>query len=62
MAFKNNKFIISLFFKTASEPKVQPSDSRGVTTMFIFPRPLFPVATALGLLLLLVMISVMSGG
>jgi hypothetical protein len=30
--------------------------------MFIFPRPLFPVATALGLLLLLVMLSVMSGG
>jgi hypothetical protein len=30
--------------------------------MFIFPRPLYPVATALGLLLLLVMLSVMSGG
>ena len=30
--------------------------------MFIFPRPLYPVATALGLLLLLVMLTVMSGG
>ena len=30
--------------------------------MFIFPRPLYPVAAALGLLLLLVMFSVMSGG
>jgi hypothetical protein len=30
--------------------------------MFIFPRPLFPVAAALGLLLLLVCLSVMSGG
>ena len=30
--------------------------------MFIFPRPLYPVATVLGLLLLLVMVSVMSGG
>jgi hypothetical protein len=30
--------------------------------MFIFPRPLLPVATALGLLLLLALLSVMSGG
>jgi hypothetical protein len=30
--------------------------------MFIFPRPLFPVAAALGVLLLLVCLSVMSGG
>ena len=30
--------------------------------MFIFPRPLFPVAAALGLLLLLAFLSVMSGG
>ena len=30
--------------------------------MFIFPRPLLPVATALGLLLLLAFLSVMSGG
>jgi hypothetical protein len=30
--------------------------------MFIFPRPLFPVAAALGLVLLLVCLSVMSGG
>ncbi len=31
--------------------------------MFIFPRPLFPVATALGLLLLLLAyVSLMSGG
>lgn len=30
--------------------------------MFIFPRPLFPVAAALGLLLLLLCLSVMSGG
>jgi hypothetical protein len=30
--------------------------------MFIFPRPLFPVAAALGLLLLLALLSVMSGG
>jgi len=29
--------------------------------MFIFPRPLFPVAAALGVLLLLVCLSVMSG-
>jgi hypothetical protein len=30
--------------------------------MFIFPRPLFPVVAALGLVLLLVCLSVMSGG
>jgi hypothetical protein len=30
--------------------------------MFIFPRPLHPVAAALALLLLLVCLSVMSGG
>jgi len=30
--------------------------------MFIFPRPLFPVAAALSLVLLLVCLSVMSGG
>lgn len=30
--------------------------------MFIFPRPLLPVAAALGLLLLLAFLSVMSGG
>lgn len=30
--------------------------------MFIFPRPLFPVAAALGLQLLLLCLSVMSGG
>jgi uncharacterized protein involved in response to NO len=30
--------------------------------MFIFPRPLFPVAAALAVLLLLVWLSVMSGG
>jgi hypothetical protein len=30
--------------------------------MFIFPRPLFPVAAALGLLLLLACLSLMSGG
>jgi hypothetical protein len=30
--------------------------------MFIFPRPLLPVATALALLLLLAFLSVMSGG
>jgi hypothetical protein len=30
--------------------------------MFIFPRPLLPVATVLGLLLLLAFLSVMSGG
>ena len=30
--------------------------------MFIFPRPLLPVAAALGLLLLLALLSVMSGG
>jgi len=30
--------------------------------MFIFPRPLFPVAAALGVLLLLFCLSVMSGG
>lgn len=30
--------------------------------MFIFPRPLYPVATALGLLLLLVCLTLMSGG
>lgn len=30
--------------------------------MFIFPRPLLPTAAALGLLLLLVLLSVMSGG
>jgi hypothetical protein len=29
--------------------------------MFIYARPLFPVATALGLLLLLALVSVMSG-
>ena len=30
--------------------------------MFIYPRPLLPVAAALGLLLLLAFLSVMSGG
>jgi hypothetical protein len=30
--------------------------------MFIFTRPLFPVAAALGFVLLLVCLSVMSGG
>ena len=30
--------------------------------MFIFPRPLFPVAAALGLVLLLVCVSVIAGG
>ena len=30
--------------------------------MFIFPRPLFPVAAALGLLLVLTYVSLMSGG
>ncbi len=30
--------------------------------MFIFPRPLYPVAAALGLVLLLVVVSVISGG
>ena len=30
--------------------------------MFIFRRPLFPVAAALGLLLLLAFLSVVSGG
>jgi hypothetical protein len=30
--------------------------------MFIYTRPLFPVAAALGLLLLLALLSVMSGG
>ena len=30
--------------------------------MFIVPRPLLPVAAALGLALFLVMVSVMSGG
>jgi hypothetical protein len=30
--------------------------------MFIFPRPLFPVVAALGVLLLLVGLTVMTGG
>jgi hypothetical protein len=30
--------------------------------MFIFPRPLLPVVAAVGLLLLLALLSVMSGG
>jgi hypothetical protein len=30
--------------------------------MFIFPRPLFPIAAALALLLLLACLSIMSGG
>jgi hypothetical protein len=39
-----------------------PIGIRGMTRMFIFPRPLFPVAASLGLLLLLVCVSLMSGG
>ncbi len=30
--------------------------------MFIFPRPLLPVAAALGVVLLLVFVSLMTGG
>jgi hypothetical protein len=55
MASANNEFAISLFFRTVGEPKVSP-------VMFIYSRPLFPVAAALVLLLLLAWVSIMSGG
>jgi len=47
--------MISWFLRTADGLKV-------CLTMFIFPRPLLPVAAALGLLLLLVCLSLVSGG
>jgi hypothetical protein len=55
MEIQNNEFVISLFLKTVGEPIVFP-------TMFIYSRPLFPVAAALVLLLLLACLSLMSGG
>jgi hypothetical protein len=55
MQITNNEFVIRLFFKTVGEPKVLPA-------MFIYSRPLFPVAAALVLLLLLACLSLMSGG
>jgi len=55
MGITNNKFTISLFFRTVGEPKV-------LLAMFIYSRPLFPVAAALVLLLLLAALSIMSGG
>jgi hypothetical protein len=55
MANANNEFAISLFFWTVGEPKVP-------LAMFIYSRPLFPVAAALVLLLLLAWLSLMSGG
>jgi hypothetical protein len=44
-----------LFFETVGEPKV-------LLAMFIYSRPLLPVAAALVLLLLLAGLSLMSGG
>lgn len=55
MVTANNEFAISLFFWTVEEPNV-------LRTMFIYSRPLFPVAAALVLLLLLGWLSLMSGG
>ena len=55
MRFTNNEFAISLFFRTVGEPKVS-------LAMFIYTRPLFPVAAALVFLLLLACFSLMSAG
>ncbi len=55
MASTNNEFTISLFFWTGGKPNV-------LLTMFIYSRPLFPVAATLVLLLLLAWLSLMSGG
>ena len=55
MKITDNEFEISLFFRTAGESKV-------LLAMFIYSRPLFPVAAALVVLLLLACLSVMSGG
>jgi hypothetical protein len=41
---------------------LQTIDPASLGAMFIFPRPLLPVVVALGLLLLLVLLSIMSGG
>jgi hypothetical protein len=55
MADANNEFVIRWFFWTVGEANVLPA-------MFIYSRPLFPVAAALVLLLLLACLSLMSGG
>jgi hypothetical protein len=55
MAHANNVFVISLFLWTAGGPKV-------FLAMFIYSRPLFPVAAALVVLLLLAWLSLMSAG
>lgn len=55
MANTNNEFAIGLFLWTGGEPKVP-------LAMFIYSRPLFPVAAALVFLLLLAWLSLMSGG
>jgi len=61
MEFKNNKFGISWFFKTAGRPRLTPMRRRTqhrcrteVGNMFIFPRSLLPVIAALGVAFLIV--------